>query len=247
MQEAGVISDYLESLDRALGFDRSLSQCVRQEVEDHLREAADADPAGDRLEAERHAVANFGDPQAIAAQFVLVSLTRQVRRLGAATILVIIGVWAVMKARIAWYTFTQWTTSDDMKAVSEIVLLIDRYAFLLSLIVGIGGWAYISSCRIAPVLDAGYRKQLGRSFVLCLAATTSLALSVIGDGVLTALKLRGTPFCADALIPVVSMAIEVICIGLLVFQMRRMTWQTRSTAALLKAGHTAAHPRSMQS
>jgi hypothetical protein len=245
MQEAGVISDYLESLANALRFDRSLSRGVRQEVEDHLREAVAADPRGDRLEAERRAIANFGDPHTIAAQFALVSLTKQTRRLGAAIILVIVGVLAAMKARVAWYTVLQWTISDDMKAVGGIVGLIDRYAFLFSVVIGIGGWAYISSRRISPVLDAGCRKQLGRSFILCVAATTSLTLSVISDGVLTALKLRGTQFCADSLIPVSSMAIEVICIAVLAFQMRRMTSTTRSTAPLLKARHTGAHSRSI--
>jgi hypothetical protein len=40
-----VISDYLDSLVGALSFDRPLSGRVRQEVEDHLREAVAADPA----------------------------------------------------------------------------------------------------------------------------------------------------------------------------------------------------------
>jgi hypothetical protein len=57
-----MISAYLESLAGALSFDRSLSRCVRQEVEDHLWEAVAADPISDRLEAERRAIANFGDP-----------------------------------------------------------------------------------------------------------------------------------------------------------------------------------------
>jgi hypothetical protein len=58
-----VISDYLDSLVGALSFDRPLSGRVRQEVEDHLREAVAADPAGDGPEAERRAIANFGDPR----------------------------------------------------------------------------------------------------------------------------------------------------------------------------------------
>jgi hypothetical protein len=60
-----VIYDYLESLAGALSFDRSLSRCVQQEVEDHLWEAVATDPIGDRLEAERRAIANFGDPHII--------------------------------------------------------------------------------------------------------------------------------------------------------------------------------------
>lgn len=243
MQEAGIISDYLESLADALKFDRSLSRCVRQEVEDHLREAIAADPASDRLEAARHAIANFGDPRAIAAQFAVVSLAKQTRRLGAAIILVIVGVLATMTARVAWYAVTQWTASDDMKAVSGIVGLIDRSSFLLSVVIGIGGWVYVSSHRISPVLDAGYRKQLARFFILCTVATASLVLSVVSDGVLTALKLRGAQIRADSVIPVLSIAIEVIGIGVLAFQMRRMAWRTRSAVTLLKARYTGMHSR----
>ena len=87
-----MISDYLDSLVGALSFDRPLSGRVRQEVEDHLREAVAADPAGDGPEAERRAIANFGDPRVIAAEFAMVSLAKQTRRVGAAIILVIAGV-----------------------------------------------------------------------------------------------------------------------------------------------------------
>jgi hypothetical protein len=79
--------------------DRSLSQCVRREVEDHLREAVAADPEGNGPDAERRAVANFGDPRLIAAQFAAVALARQTRKVGAAVILVIAGVFVAMKAR----------------------------------------------------------------------------------------------------------------------------------------------------
>ena len=74
-----MISDYVERLARELAFDPSLAQRLRREVEDHLREAAAADPAGGGPEAERRAIANFGDPRAIAAQFAVVSLGKQAR------------------------------------------------------------------------------------------------------------------------------------------------------------------------
>jgi hypothetical protein len=69
-----MIQDYLDGLSRELDFDRSLARCVRQEVEDHLWEAVAADPTGNLLEAQRRAVANFGDARVIAAQFAVVSL-----------------------------------------------------------------------------------------------------------------------------------------------------------------------------
>jgi uncharacterized membrane protein YwzB len=100
-------------------------------------------------------------------------------------------------------------------------------------IIAIGGWAYVSR-RISPVADAGYRKQLRLSFILCLVATASLTVSVISDGVLTALQLRGIEFHADALVPVISMAVEVAGVGLLAFQIGSMTRRAASIAALLK-------------
>jgi hypothetical protein len=234
MQEAGLISDYLCSLADALRFDRSLSQGVVKEVEDHLREATAADPAGDRREAERRAISNFGDPHAIAAQFASVSLARQARRTGAALILVVAAVFVTMKSRVVWYAVMQWTASDDMQAVSGIAGLVDRYSFWFSGVIAIGGWAYVNGRRISPIPDAGCLRQLRLSSILCLVATTSLTVSVISDGVLTALQLRGTGFHTGALVPVVSMAIEVASVGVLAFQIWTMTRRAASVAALLK-------------
>jgi hypothetical protein len=229
-----VISDYLESLVGALGFDRSLSRRVRQEVEDHLREAVAADPMGNGLEAERRAIANFGDSRVIAAQFAAVSLAKQTRRAGFAIILVIAGVFIAMKARVAWYAVMQCTVSDDLRAVGGIVGLIDRYAFWLSVIIGIGGWAYICGRHIPAAFHAAYRKQLRHFLWLCTAATAALVVSVISDALLTALRLPGAELSTEFLLPIFSIAIEVACAGVLVFQIRGITQRAISTAALLK-------------
>jgi hypothetical protein len=234
MEKAGVISDYVDALARALSFDRALARRVRQEVEDHLGEAVAADP-GDRREAERRAIANFGDPDVIAAQFAVVSLARRTRRVGAAVILVIAGVFLTMKARIAWYAVTQWIMRDDLRAIGAFVGSIDRYAFWLAVLVGIAAFAYIGSRRVPNRIDVAFRRQIRRSFLLCATATTLLALSVASDGILTALQLLGPDLCADAIIPVVSMAIEIACIGVLMFQIRGMMRRASPTAALPRA------------
>jgi hypothetical protein len=88
--------------------------------------------------------------------------------------------------------------------------------------------------RISPVPDAGYRRQLRLCFILCLVATTSLTVSVISDGILTALQLRGTEFHAGALVSVISMAIEVAGAGVLAFRIWTMTRRAASIATLLK-------------
>ncbi len=229
-----MISEYLELLAAALSFDRSLSRRVRQEVEDHLRGAVAADPRGNRLEAEERAIANFGDPQLIAAQFAMVSLAKRTRGAGIAVILVIAGVFITMKARVAWYAVMQCAISEDIRAVSGIVGSIDRYAFWLSVVIGIGGWAYICGRRIPAEFHAGYRRQLRRFRRLCRAATAALVVSVISDALLTALRLPGAELSAQSLLPIFSIVIEVACAGMLVLQIRGITQRAISTAALLK-------------
>jgi hypothetical protein len=229
-----MIPDYLDRLARELDFDRSLSRRVRQEVEDHLWEAVAADSTGDMLQAQQRAIARFGDARVIAAQFAVVCLANYTRRAGVAAVLVIAAVFMAMKARIAWYAAMQWAISDDMKAVSGLVVQIDRYAFWLSLIVGLGGWAYIRSRRIPAAFHPAYRRQLRRFFLLCTTAAAALVVSVISDGVLTALQLLGTELSAESLVPIVSMAFEIACTGILVFHIRGIALRAASTAALLK-------------
>jgi hypothetical protein len=230
-----MIPDYLERLARELDFDRSLSRRVRQEVEDHLWEAVAADATGNTLQAQQRAVARFGDARVIAAQFAVVALAKYSKRAGVAAVLVIAAVFMAMKARIAWYAAMQWAISDDMKAVGGLVVEIDRYAFWLAIIVGLGGWAYIRSRGIPAAFHPAYRRQLRRFFLLCTTAAAALVVSVISDGVLTALQLQRAEVAAEFLLPIVSMAIEIACVGILVFHLRGIALRAASTAALLKA------------
>ena len=227
-----MIEDYLDRLSRELDFDRALSCRVRQEVEDHLWEAVAARSTGDTIEAERRAIASFGDARAIAAQFALVSLARQSRRVAAAAVLVIAAVYVAMKARVAWYAVAQLAISDEMRAVSSLVLLIDRYAFFCALLIGLGGWLYIRSRRIPTAFHPAYRQQLRRFFVACEATAIALALSVISDAVLTVLSLHGAELSPVVLVPILSMAIEVACIAILVHRIRDVARRAASTAAL---------------
>jgi hypothetical protein len=231
-----VISEYLESLEGKLGFDRSLARCVRQEVEDHLWEAVAADASGDPVEAERRAIANFGDPQLIAAHIAAVSLARQSKKVAISVVLVIAGVFLAMKARLAWYSLTRWALSDEMRAAAAILGAIDRYAFWLSVFVGLAGWAYlyIGSRRPPGTFHPSYGRQLRRFFVLSTIATAGLAVVVISDGVLTALRLVETQWSADFLIPVFSMAVEVVCAAVLAFHIRSIVRRAASAAALLQ-------------
>src|SRR5262245_15466874 len=161
MQESGLIEAYTESLAGKLNFDPSLSQRVRHEIQDHLWEAAAAAPSGDGREAVQHAIANFGDPHVIAAEFATAWLVRQTWRGGVTIVLVIASVFVAMKARLTWYAAAQWTLSDHVRAVAKIVGLIDAWAFYVSVTLGIAGCAYLVVRRTPPTaLCAGHCSRL---------------------------------------------------------------------------------------
>jgi hypothetical protein len=228
-----MISGYLSELADTLSFDRALARCVVREVEDHLCEAIAADRARDGLDAERRAIANFGDPHRLAAEFAIVSLARQTRRVGVAIVLAIASVLVAMQARLAWYQAVQWTMSEDAKALGAIVLAIDRCAFWLAVVLGAGALGYILYHRRSAALYPEYSKHYRRASLLCAGAAGSLIVSVTSDGVLTALRV-GTDLCAGALIPIVSVAVEIACAGAVIFLISRTMRRAACTQALLK-------------
>ena len=235
MQNPGLIDDYVEQLARKLDFDRSLSRRVCREVEDHLREAVAADTTNDVAAAERRAVANFGDPDAIAAQFAVISLAKQSRRTSSASILGIAAIFIAMKGRVAWYAAAQWPANIDPRSIVGIIGSVDRYAFWFAVIAGIGCWLYIGTRRFPHAFDSMFRKQLDRFLLVSTAMVAALMASVVSDGILTAMQLSGTGFSAGSLVPILSMAIEILCAGLLALHIRGTTRRVTQIAALWNA------------
>jgi hypothetical protein len=233
MEKSRVISEYAESLAGRLSFDRSLARRVRQEVEDHLWEAVATNSTGDPLEAQRRAIADFGDAHVIAAQIAVVSLAKQIKKIGVTVVLVIATVFLAMTTRVTWYDLAQWASCEETRALREIVGLIDRSTFWLAVIVGIAAWAYSSSRNTPTTFHPASREQLRRFFLLCSIATGGLIASVICDGVLTALRLPGWEVSFDFMVAIFSMAIEIACAGILVVHIRSITQRMASAAALL--------------
>jgi hypothetical protein len=235
MQESRMIAAYAELLARKLDFSPSLSRRVQQEVQDHLWEAAGARFPGNGREAVQRAIVDFGDPHVIAAQFATGWLARQTCRVGITAILVIGGVFVAMKGRVIWYAAAQWGLSDDLRAVANSVGLIDACAFWLSVIVGTAGCAYLVVRRAPPTaLCAVHFNRLRHLLVLSAVSAAALSVSVIGDGVLTALRLAGREFSTDVLIPISSMVIEIVCAGILIFSVRSIVARMVHATALLK-------------
>jgi hypothetical protein len=235
MQESGLIKAYADSLAGRLDFDPSLSQRMRHEIQDHLWEAAAAAPPDSCGEAIKRAIANFGDPHDIAAQFATAWLARQTRRVGVIVILVITTVFVTMKARVTWYAAAQWTLSDDVRAVAKAVGLIDAWAFYVSVLMGIAGCAYLVVRRAPPNdLCAAHLRRLRHLLFLSAVSAVALGVSVIGDGVLAALRVAGRELSVEFVVPIASMVFEIVCAGILIFSVRNIVVRMAHAAALLK-------------
>ncbi|KJC44043.1 hypothetical protein UP09_16310 [Bradyrhizobium sp. LTSP885] len=173
------------------------------------------------MEAERKAIELFGPAKTIAAQFAATSLLKRSRSVGPIVLLIVLGVFAAMKARVAWYAATGWTASEPARFqdIGVIAYAFDRYAFYLALIAGLCAWVYASRMP-SGALD---KTRLQRSFMLSAAAGAALIGSVLADIVLTALRLSGVGWSTSHLIPIASVGIEVALVVVLVASVHAVT------------------------
>jgi hypothetical protein len=233
MRQPSPIADYLDALARELRFDPALSRRVRKEAEDHLEQAARA-AGGPWPEAERRAIANFGDPRELARQYAASSLLAQTRDVGTIMILALGGIYVAMKGRIAWYVLTQWELNEDLKTMNAIGILLDRYAFMLALGLAIIAWGYIGSRRAPAEFHQAYGKQLRRCVFLCAAAAGALLMSVVTETVLTGLRLSASQLSISALVPALSLAAELALGGVLLRRIRTAFRRAVDASSLLR-------------
>ena len=223
MPPSVLVTEYLDKLSRELRFDPQLTRRVRREVEDHLLNAIGDDTGGDPSEATRRAIAKFGDPREIAQQYAPLSLLQQARRVGGIVIVAIAAILVLMKGRVALYDLLQWRLNADwLGGLGAIGPAIDRYAFQLSLVLGILGWLYVASRRAAPTLNSDYQHQLKRCLLLSAAAAGLLIGAVILDTILGGTRSIGAGLSLAAVIPLLSIAIEVALVGVIFIELRKV-------------------------
>jgi hypothetical protein len=235
MPQPAPVADYLDALTRELSFDRSLAHRVRQEVEDHLWEATTAN--GDTsIEAQARAVRSFGEARVIAVEYAALSLLRQARWSGAIIVLASGALFIAMKGRVAWYGLMQWALSDALRPVGKVVLAIDRTAYIVAFLLGVVGWAYISSRRVSPRFDTACRSQLKWSLRLAMAAACPMVVSVIADATVTALRLlEERPPISVFWVPLLSIAIEVAFVAFLVIAIGKTLRNMLRASSLLSS------------
>ena len=120
MSQPSPVADYLHELGRELAFDPALSRRVRQEMEDHLQEAATAEPTEPTINAEKRAIMRFGTPQKIAEQYRIVWLYRRMKRTGLFALCAVLVAFGTMAGRVVWYGRTQWNIGPNLKSVGTI-------------------------------------------------------------------------------------------------------------------------------
>lgn len=233
MLRSGPVIDYLAVLARDLGFDPALSRRVRCEVEDHLWQAADV-RGGRSVENQLQAILSFGEPRELARGYLAASLLAQIRCAGTAMIFAAAAIYLAMKARVAWYDWMRWELNSDFTVVSAIALQIDHYATLLAIMAALIACAYIVTRRAPARVNTSYRKQLNRCIVLCSASACALSVCVTTEMVLTGVRLSGMQWCAAALIPVLSLVVEIAAVFGFMFSIHTTIRRKTIAASLLQ-------------
>lgn len=204
---AGVIDDYVAELRRDLDFDPALARRMGEEVESHLRDAAEADPAWPSPDAERRAVTRFGLAREIAVQFASDAVNRQARRTWIALLAAVAVTFIAMRLRVIWL-------ADAGDSLSMLAPLIDRYAFLAAIAVGSIGW-WAARRSVLPL-------------AICLGA---LAASIAAGIVRAGLFVEGAPLHV-----LLAAAGEIALIGLLLFHVVGLGRSLKRTAFLRRVG-----------
>jgi hypothetical protein len=204
---AGVIERYVAALRRELDFDPALARRMADEIEAHLWDAAEADPAWPSPEAERRAVERFGLAREIAGQFAADAVNRQARRTWIALLATVAVTFIAMRLRVIWL-------GDVGDSLSVLAPLVDRYAFIAAVAVAAIGWF-------------AFRRSL-LPLAICLAAlAASIAAGIVRAGLLVE---------AAPLHVLLTAAGEIALVGLLSFHVIGLGRRLRRTAMLRRAG-----------
>jgi hypothetical protein len=231
MQSRDPIADYADTLVRHLGFDAALARRVRAEIEDHLFETA-AELGGASLDNQQRAIARFGDSDELARQYLADCLLVRARQVGLLCALSVLGLFAAMEIRLAWYGFMRWESGAELQALSAVALPIDRYAFFVAIGFALAGSCYIATRRIPADLQSRHRRQLNWGLALCTAAAGALLAVVVVESILTGARLAAMPFSAGIVVPALSLLAEIVMVAVVAYRIAAAVRTTFAASAL---------------
>ena len=200
---AGVIETYLAGVRREFDFDPALARRMTEEIEAHLWDAAEADPAWPSPEAERRAVERFGLARGIAAEFAADAVARQGRRTWTALLATLAVTFVAMRLRQIWL-------GDAGDLFPTLAPIVDRYAFIAAIAVGTVAWF-------------AWRRSWLPLAVCLVAIMASVTAGILRAG----LFVEGAPLSV-----LLAAAGEIALIGLLAFHVIGLGRRLRRTAGL---------------
>ena len=220
MAPVSPVADYLCELADALAYDPALSRRVRQEVEDHLREAAIAENAESTIAAESQAIMKFGAPREIAVQYRALSLHMRMRKTGLVVLSAILVAFGAMESRVVLYRLTEWSVGGQLKAISDTILPFDRFAFLSAIVIGLAAAIYILSRPTPAIHRPPCRTQIRWGQLLMAIAIGATALAAACEAILTSWRLATAHWTAVSAFPVASIVLEVSIAFAAIFYIR---------------------------
>lgn len=135
-----MIDEFATSVSSKLSFDPDLASRLKHEISDHLHEALGASNKSG-ADSAALAIKRFGNTDSLVAEFVRISLIRRARIVKYTTLFAIVFVFATMRIR------SLITSPDSMETLfsslpGNLVMIVDRYAFLFAILVILGNWLF---------------------------------------------------------------------------------------------------------
>jgi hypothetical protein len=202
------IAEFGVAIAHELRFDAQLARRVRAEAEDHLLEALAGRDGPCSVEAQREAIRAFGNAHELARAFVPGALQSLARRASVLTALAVIGVFAAMDARVAWYGWMQWQPGDHLRAANAVALPADHLAFAIAFVLSLAALAYAMTRRAPARLNPAFGRQIRRCMALGAMTLAALFAAIATEAVLTGIRLVESDVEASALVPALSLVTE---------------------------------------
>ncbi|WP_128254795.1 hypothetical protein [Falsirhodobacter deserti] len=172
-----LIEEYAARTAEAATSDREMAERLRWEIMDHLAEAAEDTQGGD--DPARAAIERFGSPRAFATEYRAAVVKWRLKRMRSTALYGMIAVFVGMRLR-NFFLEPGWRDSLQSTLWGDALLAIDRYAFLIAVILLTVG--LLSGSRFFP------RNRVGdgpKRDLVTIAAPSVLillsALAIIGS------------------------------------------------------------------
>lgn len=217
-QSRELIEAFASELANAASSDRIMAERLRDEITDHLTEAAaEAAAVGDSEKRAREAISRFGTVAEIARDYRTVIMETRSRSLRWVVILAILVVFAVMRMR-GLILEPGWRDDVVSTIWGTVMMGVDRYAFAIASMIVL--WNLLTERRetaklrnVAP--DAWQSLTRSQFLMMVVPAVLILSSALAGIGSLFYNHAFGSGFSETSTLPqsIVAAALLSICVA----------------------------------